>query len=152
VSFRRSPRVMSVACLVALACATAPAAEARVDEAIEQGLEWLVAKQSRRGSWAANEGRYPTAMTALAGTALLMEGSTTTQGRHAEPIRLAVDYLVSRSRANGLIGDPKNDDRYTYGHGFSMLFLSDATSSFACSRKRSNSRGGRRPVTAAGAM
>jgi hypothetical protein len=63
-------------------------------------------------------------MTALAGTALLMEGSTTTQGRHAEPVRRAVDYLVSRSRPNGLIGDPKNDDRYTYGHGFSMLFLS----------------------------
>ena len=26
--------------------------------------------------------------------------------------------------SNGLIGDPLHDDRYTYGHGFSMLFLS----------------------------
>ena len=26
--------------------------------------------------------------------------------------------------ANGLIGDPTQDDRYTYGHGFAMLFLS----------------------------
>ena len=90
---------------------------------ITKGLDWLSRKQSRRGSWSANEGRYPTAMTSLAGTSMLMEGSTTTQGRYAEPIRLAVDYLVSRSRANGLIGDPKTDDRYTYGHGFSMLFL-----------------------------
>ena len=71
------------------------------------GPHWLEAQQSRRGSWSANEGRYPTAMTALAGTALLMEGSTTSQGRYAEPIRLAVDYLVSRSRTNGLIGDPE---------------------------------------------
>ena len=39
-------------------------------------------------------------------------------------IRKAVDYLVSRSRPNGLIGDPTRDDRYTYGHGFAMLFLS----------------------------
>ena len=52
------------------------------------------------------------------------EGSTTTQGKYAKNIRLAVDYLLSRSRANGLIGDPTRDDRYTYGHGFSMLFLS----------------------------
>jgi hypothetical protein len=35
-----------------------------------------------------------------------------------------VDYLVSKSRTNGLIGDPLTDNRYTYGHGFSMLFLS----------------------------
>ena len=63
-------------------------------------------------------------MTALAGMALLAEGSTTTQGKYAANIRRAVDYLVSRSRANGLIGDPTRDDRYTYGHGYSMLFLS----------------------------
>ena len=100
------------------------------------GLDWLVKKQSRRGSWAANEGRYPTAMTALAGTAMLMEGSTTTQGRYAEPIRQAVDYLVSRSRTNGLIGDPKGDDRYTYGHGFSMLFLSQVLGEEEDERRR----------------
>jgi hypothetical protein len=35
-----------------------------------------------------------------------------------------VDYIVRQSRPNGLIGDPLRDDRYTYGHGFSMLFLS----------------------------
>jgi hypothetical protein len=67
---------------------------------------------------------YPTSMTALAGIALLSEGSTTTQGKYAPNIRRAVDYLVARSRTNGLIGDPTRDDRYTYGHGFSMLFLS----------------------------
>ena len=31
---------------------------------------------------------------------------------------------MNRSRTNGLIGDPLRDDRYTYGHGFAMLFLS----------------------------
>ena len=117
-----------LAATLAVAAWTPPAFAAPADEKTERvvskGLDWLARKQSRRGSWAANEGRYPTAMTALAGTAMLMEGSTTTQGRYAEPIRQAVDYLVSRSRGNGLIGDPKGDDRYTYGHGFSMLFLS----------------------------
>ena len=63
-------------------------------------------------------------MTALAGVALLSEGSTTTQGKYSKSIRLAVDYLLSRSRPNGLIGDPTRDDRYTYGHGYAMMFLS----------------------------
>jgi squalene cyclase len=67
---------------------------------------------------------YPTAMAALAGTALICAGSTTTQGPFARNIRRAVDYLISKSRSNGLIGDPTLDNRYTYGHGFAMLFLS----------------------------
>ena len=110
--------------------------DGRVERTVTRGLDWLVRRQSRRGSWAANDGRYPTAMTALAGTALLLEGSTTTQGRYAEPIRQAVDYLVSRSRVNGLIGDPKSDDRYTYGHGFSMLFLSQVLGEEEDERRR----------------
>ncbi|MCC7084340.1 MAG: terpene cyclase/mutase family protein [Pirellulales bacterium] len=96
----------------------------RIDRCISRGLEWIANTQSRLGHWSANDGRYPTAMTALAGIALLQEGSTTTQGKYAQNIRRAVDYLSSRSRANGLIGDPTRDDRYTYGHGYSMLFLS----------------------------
>jgi hypothetical protein len=121
----RQRACLLVACLLVGSLADGLlAAPPTVDEVVAGGLDWLAGKQSPRGSWAANEGRYPTAITALAGTALLMEGSTTSQGRHAEPIRRSVDYLVSRARPNGLIGDPKTDDRYTYGHGFSMLFLS----------------------------
>ncbi|NQU23232.1 MAG: terpene cyclase/mutase family protein [Candidatus Nealsonbacteria bacterium] len=103
--------------------AKTPAAEVR--KVTARGVEWLARQQSRRlGNWTARNGQYPTAMTGLAGMALLCEGSTTTQGKYAKNIRGAVDYLVSRSRANGLIGDPMRDNRYTYGHGFSMLFLS----------------------------
>jgi hypothetical protein len=95
-----------------------------VQRVIHGGLEWLASRQARVGRWTANNGRYPTSMTAMAGIALLCEGSTTTQGKYAPHIRRAVDYLLDRSRPNGLIGDPDQDDRYTYGHGFSMLFLS----------------------------
>ena len=98
--------------------------DARARRTIERGLDWAATTQSRLGHWTANNGQYPTAMTALMGMALLAEGSTTTQGKYADNIRRAVDYLISRSRANGLIGDPQRDNRYTYGHGFSMLFLS----------------------------
>ena len=92
------------------------------DAAVEKGLKWVAASQSRLGHWTAAS--YPTAMTALAGTALLMSGSTATQGPYSASIRRAVDYLTSMARNNGLIGDPSRDNRYTYGHGFSMLFLS----------------------------
>lgn len=111
-----------------LAAIARPASAAPNDEqvrrVVSRGLDWIANTQSRLGHWAAAEGRYPTAMTALAGMALLAEGSTTTQGKYAANLRKAVDYLVGRSRANGLIGDPHSDDRYTYGHGYSMLFLS----------------------------
>lgn len=132
----RFARGLALACVVAGLGGSALATPPKVADVVAGGLDWLASRQSRRGSWSANEGRYPTAITALAGTALLMEGSTTSQGRHAEPIRRAVDYLVSRSRPNGLIGDPKTDDRYTYGHGFSMLFLSQVLGEEEDERRR----------------
>lgn len=94
----------------------------RTKASVEKGLQWVARTQSKNGRWTANN--YPAAMTALAGTALLCSGSTTTQGPYAKNIRRAVDYLVDQVRENGLIGDPDRDNRYTYGHGFSMLFLS----------------------------
>lgn len=90
--------------------------------AIDKGLGWLASQQTRLGHW--THETYPTAMTALAGTAMVCSGSTATQGPFAENIRRAVDYLITKCRPNGLIGDPMRDNRYTYGHGFSMLFLS----------------------------
>ncbi|MBA4107174.1 MAG: hypothetical protein C0485_15625 [Pirellula sp.] len=119
-------RIFSFALLAFVA--SAPPALARVSDPavkshVDGGLEWLASQQHKLGHWTA-QGRYPTAMTALAGMAMLCEGSTTTQGKYAENIRRAVDYLTNRSRPNGLIGD-KDDDRYTYGHGFAMLFLSE---------------------------
>lgn len=117
---------------VALAASVMPATaghaspverDPEVDRVIDGGLRWLASQQHQLGHWTA-QGRYPTAMTALSGLALLGEGSTPNQGRYADNLRRAVNYLVRQSRPNGLIGDPLRDDRYTYGHGFAMLFLS----------------------------
>jgi hypothetical protein len=91
-------------------------------KSINRGLEWLAAQQSRTGHWPHDS--YATAVTALAALALTCSGSTTTQGPYSSNIRLAVDHLISKGRSNGLISDPKRDSRYTYGHGFAMLFLS----------------------------
>ena len=83
----------------------------QTQEIVTQGLDWLVYQQHKLGHWTA-QGRYPTAMTALAGLAFLCEGSTTTQGKYAENLRRAVDFLTRRSRPNGLIVD-MDDERYT---------------------------------------
>src|SRR4030081_860020 len=109
-----------VATLAPAYVADAAVEDARTRKVIGEGLDYLAYNQHKLGHWTA-QGRYPTAMTALAGMAMLSEGSTATQGKYSDNIRRAVDYLVHQSRPNGLIGDPVRDDRYTYGHGFSML-------------------------------
>src|SRR5450432_4185944 len=95
----RSPLAVAVLAVLLLAAPGAtPSARAdnkdpKVQKLISHGLDWIANTQSRLGHWSANDGRYPTAMTALAGVALLSEGSTTTQGKYSKNIRLAVDYL-----------------------------------------------------------
>lgn len=94
-------------------------------DAIEKGLKYLERTQGRDGAWRNNGhyGRYPVAMSALAGVAVLMDGNTTTQGRYARNIDRTARYLLnSRGRA-GLITRGSEDSRPMYGHGFSMLFL-----------------------------
>ena len=114
--------LLAIAVLAASATPAA-AADARTRKAVDRGLSWLAKQQHRRGYFTSNSNQYKVAMTALSGNALLAEGSTTTRGKYARNIRKAVDYLLSKSRENGLIGDA-NDYHYMYGHGFSMLFLS----------------------------
>jgi squalene cyclase len=99
-------------------------------KAVYKGLDWVAGAQAKLGFWdvsgpeaRAEGGHYRIPMTALAGMALLCEGSTTTQGKYKKQISQAVEYLISQTKDNGLIGIPQ-DYRYTYGHGFSMLFLS----------------------------
>lgn len=105
----------------------AAAAKPDVSKTVEDGLKWLATNQNKAdGHWAANGEQYPTSMTALAGVALLMEGSTLREGKYTESLRKAVDWLMERSQPNGLIGNPQNPEesqRYMYGHGFGMLFL-----------------------------
>jgi hypothetical protein len=119
--------LITLACGMALATVPAFAEGKRKDpkteQAIDKGLDYLSRSQRRQGYWEANSSQYRVAMTALAGTALLSEGSTTTTGKYADNIRRAVDYLVQVAKPNGLIGY-EGDYRYTYGHGFSRLFLS----------------------------
>jgi hypothetical protein len=92
-----------------------------------RGLDYLAKQQHRDGHWESNGGQFFSAMTGMAGTCLLMEGSTIREGKFAGNIRKAVDWIMSRCQRNGLIGEPNAGNQglgYMYGHGFCMLFLS----------------------------
>ena len=97
----------------------------KTEKSIERGLAYLARAQDRQGTWrnAGTYGSYPVAMSSLAALAMLMSGSTMTEGVHAENINRAANYLLASARANGLIASPLEESRSMYGHGFSMLFL-----------------------------
>lgn len=103
-----------------------PGVTPEVKESIDRGLAFLARTQDRQGFWTnrGNYGEYPVAMTGLAGLALLMDGNTTTQGRYAPQVDRAVNYLMRCVTSTGLIGRNEMESRPMYGHGFSMLFLS----------------------------
>src|SRR5262245_18243547 len=99
---------------------------ADVQKCIDKGLEYLNKTQFKDGHFEGTGGQYPGALTALAGMAFLMEGSTLREGKYSDNVRRIVDYLLERTQRNGMIGNPNSvqeAQRYTYGHGFGLLFL-----------------------------
>ncbi len=73
---------------------------------IDKGLAWIAKGQHRDGHWEAPGGQYPTTMTSLSGMVLLMQGSTVRDGKYAEHIRKAADWVMDRAQPNGLSRKP----------------------------------------------
>ncbi|MCK4284202.1 MAG: terpene cyclase/mutase family protein [Candidatus Brocadiae bacterium] len=136
------PLLLSALCLAVLSFgprANGPTAEAQKErgpsadldlppeaqQAVEAGISFLIRTQNPDGSWLSDgsTGRYPTAITALAGLALLANGSTCYSGKHTTNVRAAVEYILQHADADtGLIGG-QEAGRPMFGHGFAMLFL-----------------------------
>ena len=104
-----------------------PGITPEIEKAIQRGLAYLDRTQAPDGTWRNNGsyGAYPAAMTALALTALLASGSTSTQGPHAQAVRKGVEAVIRSQQQTGLLTAP-NEQRSMYGHGFSMLALAEA--------------------------
>jgi RNA polymerase sigma factor (sigma-70 family) len=95
-------------------------------KAIDKGLTWLIHNQLRDGHWDGAKGKDRVGLTALAGTALLMQGSTINEGWYADNIRHAADWLVVRSQRDGRIGNPGNRAEAVESleeHGRALAFL-----------------------------
>jgi len=92
---------------------------------IERGLRFLATNQNRDGSWRTSgaTGGYPTAMTSLAGLALMAGGNTPAQGPNAQNVSGALTYILKSSRRDGLIARLEEESHCMHGHGFAMLFL-----------------------------
>ena len=84
------------------------------EEAIEAGLEWLVAAQGNDGGWGQDGGHNSdvragenlessgndVANTAVATLALIRAGHTPTQGEHKEAVRKGLDFILKRVEAS----------------------------------------------------
>lgn len=93
---------------------------------IQSGLQFLKRNQSTDGSWrnAGGHGTYPTAMTGLAGMALVASGSTPTRGTHWREVRTSMEFLMKQADPQtGVITDMTTENRNMYGHGFALLYL-----------------------------
>src|SRR5207237_4917267 len=105
---RKSSAIMSVAALVVALPLLGPR-PGRAEEiapeyrkAIDKGLDWLAKAQHRDGHWDAVGGQYPVAMTALGGIAILMEGSTIRDGKYADNVLRATNWLTGCAQRSGL--------------------------------------------------
>jgi hypothetical protein len=99
-----------------------------VEDSVARGLQWLKSQQAEKGYWQANGGNYKTAMTALAGMAFLMEGSTLKEGKYTDQVKKAADWLIAPAQLqpNGLIAERNSGGsftRYMHGHGYATMFL-----------------------------
>jgi hypothetical protein len=99
-----------------------------VDACVERGLDYLKKIQAQDGHWEAPGGNYPTTVTAIAGMAILMEGSNLREGKYSDQINKAVNWFLApaRNQPNGMIGNvqsPSESTRYMYGQGYGTLFL-----------------------------
>ncbi len=124
-------------CAMAMLCSVDATAQEQVEvlprgvtremqSAVKSGLQFLKRNQSPDGSWrsAGGHGTYPTAMTGLAGMALVASGSTPTRGPYWREIRQSMDYLVKHADPQtGVITEMSTENRNMYGHGFSLLYL-----------------------------
>jgi hypothetical protein len=96
--------------------------------AIKKGLDYLAKNQTQDGNWTnfRDGGAYPITMASLAGMSFLANGNTPTRGPYAEQVRKIERYLIGNATPSGLITGPGEEEgRPMYGHGFSMLFLSE---------------------------
>jgi len=100
-------------------------------KAIDRGLKYLVKTQVKngrnRGAMATTGMASGVATASLTGLALMCGGFAPGMGPYGKAIDMATEYVLSHVRKTGYIAHTAQGTRENmYGHGFSMLFLSQA--------------------------
>ncbi|MCI0699809.1 MAG: hypothetical protein L0241_01820 [Planctomycetia bacterium] len=104
----------SLAVLTLALAPVAPPAEPNapdVKECVQDGLKWLATQQQEDGSWRGSNSVTQTTISATAGLALLMEGSTLKAGAYATNIRKALEWIEKNASANGALVTPLDMER-----------------------------------------
>lgn len=115
------------------------------EQAVEGALAWLAANQARAGYWDADahgagqvardqEGidrKYAgktadSGVTALALLAFLGAGYTRDEGKYAQNVDRAIEWLVANQRANGFLGGDAAHFEQNYCHGMATYALAEA--------------------------
>lgn len=127
----------AVPLMLLLLATTAQAAEKGMEEtaaelitptaerSVERGLKWLVDGQHDDGGFGSGPLRGNVAVCALAGMAMMSDGSTPGRGPYGGPINRCLDYLLRNTQPSGFIVGPDTSRGPMYGHGFATMFLAE---------------------------
>ena len=99
---------------------------AKADPAIENALGWLQRAQKKDGSF---EGSYgdTTGVPALVGMAILSKGHLPTEGRYADTLNRAIDFILENQNQEGLFEKGRGGEGPMYAHNIATLFLSEVS-------------------------
>jgi hypothetical protein len=92
---------------------------------IERGLAWLASQQHDDGGFGSGAYRGNVAVTALAGMAMMADGSTPGRGPYGARLDRCLDYLLANAQPSGFITGPDASHGPMYGHGFATMFLAE---------------------------
>lgn len=98
---------------------------AAAERSIERGLKWLSAGQHDDGGFGSGPLRGNVAVCALAGMAMMSNGSTPGRGPYGESLNRSIDYLLASAQPSGFITGPDANRGPMYGHGFATMFLAE---------------------------
>lgn len=99
-----------------------------VDQAVEDGLRYLISRQDEEGHFADSFGRS-TGIVGLAGMAFLSKGYLPGQGKFGDTLNLCIDYILGSQQPNGMIDRLPSDSGHgpMYAHNIATLFLSECS-------------------------
>jgi hypothetical protein len=98
---------------------------ARVDQAVDRGLEWLAKNQDKTGWFAGGYGKT-NAVVGLATMAFLAKGYTPGRGKYGDELNRCIDYILTNRRRNGSL-DAGHGGGGMYSHCISTLVLSEVS-------------------------
>lgn len=96
-----------------------------VREAVEHGLEYLVAHQSHTGAFA-EETEYKVAVTALSCLSLMAGGHVPGKGAFGENVKRGIFYILDQCQGESGYIKRRDDRSRMHGHGYAMLMLAEA--------------------------